>query len=290
MQELPFRETVLEELVEVHGIEWLAVFAYFDETGMHGDAAPITAVAGYLFSKDGAKSFRRKFDETIYPLLPPNENGEKTYRSAKCIPGRDQFSLLPEPEREHIVDLLVDAIKKSVVLGVCIAIKKEDYAKAIASSPKLRELAGDKYSVCLIRCAENMAAWLDREKIPGRVHYLFEAGCAYQNEANAILAKISVSNELKTRYRWHGYSFVDKGPDVPQLFAPDLLAWEWQRAYINANNPQQYTEWRLTLKRLADGTPFIPEMETETSVGIRALINVFYGLTLSGGADGGQAQ
>jgi hypothetical protein len=287
VQDLPFREMPLEDLMEAFGIKRVAVFFLCDETGMQGDAAPLTAVAGYLFSKDGVKLFRRMFDENILPLLPLDANGDKTYRSAQCIPGRGPFSSMSESERERIVDLLVEAIKKSVTLGVMIAIRKEDYAEAIAASPKIGGVAGDKYSVCLIRCIEYMAAWLDKQQIPGRVNYVFEAGCASQAETDSILRNISRSEELKARYRWHAYSFMVKNANLPELFAPDLLAWEWQRAYSNATNPR-FSEWRLTLKKLVDGTPHLPLFETATSVGIRAIVNSFYGLTLPRGADGEQ--
>src|SRR6266403_90806 len=100
----------------MHGVDWIAVFAYFDETGTH-NAAPITAVAGYLFSKEGAKLFRRMFQDSISPLLPPDKHGEKIYHSSKCIGGNDQFEPLSIPQREHIVDLLVEVIKKSMTLG-----------------------------------------------------------------------------------------------------------------------------------------------------------------------------
>lgn len=273
----------LEESMYAHSIEWGVVFAYFDETGMHGDAAPITAVAGYVFCKKGAELFNKMFQENITPLLPLDKNGNKMYHSKSCIPTppRDYFKDVPQNVRERIVELLVDTIKKSVTLGVVIAIRREDYEEAIAAAPKLRELAGSKYSVCLLRCIEYVSAWLDHEQMSGRVEYLFEDGCTDQIEAEAILKNISASNELMRRYRWRGRSFVVKSTNDPQLFASDLLAWEWQRAHINAMD-SRHTEWRPTLEKLVDGTPHIPRYETPTSVGIRAIVNSFYGLT--GGA------
>ena len=160
----PYYESLFEDSWEVHGIEWIAVFAYFDETGTH-DSALITAVAGYLFSKDGAKLFRRMCHENIDPLLPLDKHGQRVYHSTKCIGGFDQFATLTVTQRERIVDLLVETIKKSMMLGVVIAIENKDYEDAIADSSRTRELAGDKYSVCLTRCIENMAAWLNRKDI-----------------------------------------------------------------------------------------------------------------------------
>lgn len=255
-----------------------AMFAYFDETGTHGDQAPITAVAGYLFSESGAELFRQMFQENVYPLLPPDRHGNKIYHSHKCIGGYDQFANLTPLEREHIVTLLVEAINKSITVGVVLVLPKEASADAIDRAPGLKSLAGDAYSQCLIRCIEYMAEWLDDESVSEQVDYIFEAGCIYQKEANRIFEKIAALEELKARYHWHSYSFCEKSAESPQLFAPDLLAWEWQRAHINAMNPH-CKEWRLTLKTLFAGSPHIPRYLTSTSVGIRAIINAFYGLT-----------
>src|SRR6266852_26083 len=127
-----------------------------------------------------------------------------------------------------------------------------------------------------------MAAWMDKKNVVGRVQYVFEAGCEHQEEANKILANISRSEELKERYRWHHYAFIDKGPGVPQLFAPNLLAWEWQRARINSLYPQR-GEWRLTLKKLCDGTLHNMQYLSEASVGVNAIVNTFYGVTSAKG-------
>jgi hypothetical protein len=278
--QLPYEETIFEDSLDVHGVAWVVVFSYFDETGMHGDA-PDTIVSGYLFSKDGVKLFRQLFNENVSPLLPLDKHGRRMYHSTKCIGGHGDFSSLLPPERERIVDLLAESIVKSVTLGVVVGMEKQEYEKALAKNPPLRELAGDPYSVCLIRCIENMCGWIEESKIEGRIQYVFEAGCEHQKEANVILGRISQSEELKRRYRWHHYSFIEKSPEVPQLFAPDLLAWEWQRARLNALKPQR-KEWRLTLKKLTHGKPHIASYQTATSVGIRALVNSTYGLTRIG--------
>ena len=87
--QLPYYESPFEDSLEVLGIDWIIVFAFFDETGMHA-SAPDTVVAGYLFSKDGAKNFRRMFQENIFPLLPPNKRGERIFHTSMCIGRNDE--------------------------------------------------------------------------------------------------------------------------------------------------------------------------------------------------------
>jgi hypothetical protein len=257
--------------------QYQPMFAYFDESGMHG-SAPDTVVAGYLFSKAGAKNFRRIFQEGICPLLPVNDKGQRIFHASQCIGGYGEYETLSKAHRERIVELLVDGTKKCVSLGTVEGIEKPEYAKAVANSPVLRQLAGSEYTVCLHRCIANMAEWLNNKNVSGRVMYVFEAGCEHQQEAKRLLANISQTDELQKRYRLHGYAFVDKRADVPQLSAPDLLAWEWQRARVNSLNPKR-GEWRKILKKLIDGTPHIGEYLSDTSVGVNAIVNTFYGIT-----------
>ncbi len=243
---------------------------------MHG-GAPDTVVAGYLFSEKGSMLFRKLYEQKIAPLIPADEHGRRFFHARKCVNGLDQFERLSAGEREQIVDSMVEAICASVMLGVVVGVENQEYAKAIAESPDLRQLAGDEYSVCLVRCIENLAGRLDHDKTPGKVHYIFEAGCKHQKAANRILRRLSGSTELKDRFRWRDYSFRGKDETVPQLFAADLLAWEWQRSRTNSLN--QRKERRLTLKRLTEGASHIASYQTVTTIGIRALINSFYGLT-----------
>jgi hypothetical protein len=255
------------------------VFAYFDETGMHG-SAPDTVVAGYLFSKDGAKRFREMFQENVFPLLPPNQRGERIFHACKCCPplGNDEYSYLGAGERQHIIDLMVDAIVKTATMGSVIGIEKKEYQKAVSRSPVLRQLSGSEYSVCLQRSLDSVSTWMHEKGLRGRLQYVFEAGCEHQKEANEILFNVSKSEAMRTKYRWHNYAFVEKGANVPQLFASDLLAWEWQRRRLNDLHPQR-GEKRMTLNKLAKEVPHIMGYESELSLGVRALINTNHGVT-----------
>jgi hypothetical protein len=271
----------LEDFIDLHEIDWIIVFAYFDETGMHA-SAPDTVVAGYLFSRDSAKAFKQGCADNVFPLLPFNKRGKKVFHASKCCPdfGNAEYESLPLEKRRHIADLVADETVKTVSLGCVVGMEKEEYRKAVEHSPILRQLSGSEYTACLVRCVENMASWLDGEKISGRVLYVFEAGCEHEDEATRFLNNIAKSEELKRRYRWHNYAFVEKSPQVPHLFSADLLAWEWQRWRLNGLNPQM-KEGRPILRKLITGKPHIKEYISEPGLGIRALINSFYGVSTS---------
>ncbi len=263
--------------MEVHGIDWIAVFAYFDETGMNR-RDPTNAVSGYLFDKAGAKRFREKYWRDIHSLIPPNKHGEKIYHTGKCVRGYDEFETLEQPQREHIVDLMVDAICESCKLGVTIVLPEDVRKEALSHWPNVELMAGRAYSQCLLRCMEYMMGAIIAEGWIGRIEYVFEAGSPYQQQTEELMAKIRRTKQFRERYRLHDYSFRDKGPDIPHLYAPDLLAWETQRAEINANNPQR-EEWRLTLQKLVGCVPHITRYMNVGSVLALGINNLNWGLT-----------
>jgi hypothetical protein len=255
------------------------VFAYFDETGMHA-GAPDTVVAGYLFEKNKAKEFSRNFRENILPLLPINKKGKRIFHANRCCPffGHAEYESMRNEDRQKIADLVADSAMEAVTLGAVSGMEKTEYAKAIRNSPQLADLTGSEYTACLVRCVENMAAWMNENNVKGRVLYIFEAGCEHQEEANKFLFRISQSEELKRRYRWHNYAFVEKDENVSYLYPADLLAWEWQRWRQNQLNPKM-NESRPRLSRMLKAKPHIKEYNSEVGLAIRALINVFYGVS-----------
>ena len=180
-------------------------------------------------------------------------------------------------KREKIVDTLVEIAKQTMVVGAVAAIETGTYEAETQRQPQIRRVVGSAYSLCAMRCAQYMAAWLDRNVLPGRIKYFFEAGNEREGEARHFLLQIERNRELKQRYRMDEYSFVPK-PDAPQLQAADLLAWEWQRNHETAMNPDKSRhEWRLTLKSLCE-RPHYAEFLAETRTGILAMVNLFYGL------------
>src|SRR5690242_12500486 len=120
----PFQERPLFlQSLDVHRTEWVVVFAYFDETGTSGGAERLTAVAGYLFTAEGADSFWELYKKNVEPLIPPDEDGVRMFHASQCILGYPPFNVLLVDEREHIVNQLVAAIQNSVTMGTVVAIE-----------------------------------------------------------------------------------------------------------------------------------------------------------------------
>ncbi len=248
--------------------------AYFDETGTHG--APVVCVAGYLFDGGSAIRFEALHTERVKPLLPASAQG--TFHAANCFSRCTEFDSLNRTQSNDIFDAMIEVLKSTLMYGMLAEIETAVYEAEIKRlGPKVRRMVGSSYSICAIRCAQNVAEWLTENGIEGDVHYLFESGCQYAGEAAHFFKQIGRTPELKSRFRFGGCSFVTK-QEAPQLQAADLLAWEWQRERATLTEPEKHhRERRLTLRRLAaNGHPH--QLEHISNVGVFAIVNSFYGI------------
>jgi hypothetical protein len=247
--------------------------AYCDATGMHDDAY-LTLVGGYLFTKPAAIEFKSQWVKEVKPLLPP---GVDYFHATDCIGGYGKWKVLSQEERDTIVQAMVDITKQTMSYGITVGIPPATYEQVIQKNPQMKNMAGSAYYLCLIRCVEYFSGWLDREKIDGDISYFFEAGDRYAGQAAVFLSKIKTHEELCHRYRLRDYDFPTKR-DAPPLQAADLLAWEWQRSYGTAMlSDWKGRPWRRTLASLVEKR-HQGELLTETSVGLRAMLNTMSGL------------
>jgi hypothetical protein len=263
--------SLLEDSMFVHGIKWVCVFAYFDETGTDGKS-PIVAMSGYLFSSDGAFRFDDLYRQRVVPMLPPEANG--IFHASHCMAQEKKFTSISKTHAENILCAMADAIEESVHFGVTILIERSDYEQAKIAQANIEELSGTPYAVCALSCIDDMNAWMDKEKISEGVEYIFEMG--HEREAREMLDRIGESQQLRTKYRWTKYGFAEKGSS-PQLCAPDLLAWEQQYAYKVALMKDR-RPWRMTLSGMVGAKPHITRFLSPIRIGGQGMMNMMYGL------------
>lgn len=250
--------------------------AYFDETGTH-EGAPLVCVASYLFDSDAAVKFEALHIERVRPLLPVSAQG--IFHAASCFGRYDEFASLTRTQSNDIFAAMIDVLKVTMTYGMLTEIEAVVYDAEIKRlGPQVRRMVGSAYSLCAIRCAENIAEWLTKCGIAGDVHYFFEAGNRYAGEAAHFFKQIESAPELRSRFRLGGYSFVQK-QDATQLQGADLLAWEWQREWATLTVPEnKHRVRRPTLRRLVDNE-HPHQFEHISNVGVLAIVNSFYGLT-----------
>jgi hypothetical protein len=75
-------------------------------------------------------------------------------------------------------------MKSTLMYGMLAEIETAVYEPEIKRlGPKVRRMVESSYSICTIRCAQNVAEWLTENGIEGDVHFLFESGRQYAGEA-----------------------------------------------------------------------------------------------------------
>lgn len=272
--------------LRARGIEWLIVIAYLDETNVPGAPDRLTAVAGYLFAPEGVTEFERRYRATVEPMLPLDKHGQKVFHANKCLTtfGYDQFEKMSADDREEIARRLVAALIPSVTMGAVVGVLQQDYddglsgrfarlrTAAVPDDHALAKVVGSKYSVCLIRCVQLIADWMDQKDLSGDVEYVFEAGCSHSAQAHLLLSRLITIPHLKKRYRMRDFAFADKGPQHPWLAAADYFAWEWQRYDQNSSQPHR-GEWRETIFPLIEAKPHVPAYLSGQSVAVQAIVN-----------------
>jgi hypothetical protein len=247
--------------------------AYFDESGTHGDSS-LVCVAGYLFSIDGAINFTHSWEKEVRPLLPV---GAEVFHAVDCVGHSRKFRTLTSSESERIFDAMVRIIKRTILIGLAVQIERATYDAEIKRQPRLKQFVGSAYSICAMLSVQIVSEWLDGQGKTGDVSYIYESGNEYEGEAAHFFSTIKRTSELKSRYRFARSRFALKN-EAPPLQAADLLAWEWQRAYRTAMQPERSTAgWRLTLKSLCERQHFLKHI-SGTEMGITALVNGFYNL------------
>lgn len=280
-------KSLFEISLDVHRIDWVVVFAYFDETfgGAHND---LTAVAGYLFNPEGAERFRQEYQKNVEPLLPIDpKRGVKMFHAAPLFDGDDPFFGIERHVREGILARMAEAIRKSVTVGVVMGIERAEYEIGLKGRyigiqigerrmESLQPWVGSEYTLCLLRCIHGLNAWLDSQGVGAdRVEYVIESGSKHLDaEASQMLARLGPS-PLGKKYRWDKYSFVQKGPDTPWLFATDYFAWVWQRNDRLSEGvlKDEYGDWQTPVLPLIQDKLHLASYLTEQSVNMQALVN-----------------
>lgn len=272
------------ESLDVHHIDWVVVYAYFDET-VGGQNDELTAVAGYLFDRAGVERFLQIYRETIEPLLPPDKHGVKMFHAAPCFDGDDPYFGIARPIRECILARMATAISKSVTVGVVVGIDQKEYGAGLLGSAvqingkrpdSLEPWVGSKYSLCLLRCIHGLNDWMNGHNIDGPVEYVMESGNPKEDEAHRLLSRLNLS-PLRGSLRMGNYGFRPKGPENPWLFAADYFAWVWQKN-DRPILPNDVGDWQAPVRPMLESALHLGVDLTEQSVNTQAIVNAFNGL------------
>lgn len=206
----------LPELLLPKGGLLAVLEAYFDESGRPGGTF---AVGGYVFLPKHHKKFDAAWRRLMYPFWPFHMK-EFVHRRDK-IDRRTTFESLSDADRDRLIRDAVKIINRHTKLCISIACNSRDVERL---RPGLRGL-NSAYSVCCHMCMVLLGMWIERNKLPHQVAYVFEAGNEFQAEAEDVMRGAQRDSVTKQHCRYKAHAFVDKA-DASALQAADLFVWE----------------------------------------------------------------
>ncbi|XUM20240.1 DUF3800 domain-containing protein [Bradyrhizobium oligotrophicum S58] len=177
---------------------------YFDESGDFDMPPNIFCLSGYFIDSEAAVEMDVQWGEVLTAHSIPY------FHMVDCAHGAGVFAKMSRDERAQIARKLIDLIKKYVLEGVSVVVKKGSF--------ELSETNPDPYTSLVETCVYMLKSFLQGNQIKGDLAYFFEAGHknkgrAYNNVAQT-LTKMSAT-----------LNFGDKGT-VRLLQAADILAWQ----------------------------------------------------------------
>lgn len=206
----------------------LVLHAYFDETGS-GENDPLTAVAGFVFDKEGLTAFTEAWEPRVAGLSKP-------YRTSVCNQGEEPFGPpdWPRDARESLMKTLATLSVDHALAAFVVSTSKEDYEAARENGPGISKHLDSPYALCTMSVLEMVAAWVSHHAAGRKVYCWFESGGPGEAKAQELVGRIISDPEARADFSViHRRSWIPK-QDAPAFCCADLLAWEWRRNVLKS--------------------------------------------------------
>ena len=147
----------------------LVLQAFFDATGS-GTDEHLTAVAGFVYDKEGLTAFNEAWAPKVEALSKP-------YRSSACHAGKGQFG---PPDwclktRMDLMDDLATLSADHALAAFVVATENKDYEAARENAPEIKEYVDSPYGLCAMYVLAMFATWGSHNALGKKLHYWFEA-------------------------------------------------------------------------------------------------------------------
>lgn len=241
--------------------------ALCDETASH-KGKRITGVAAVLFDDSGYETFRAEWAPQLASL-------KKQYSMAHCYWGYEEFAKPPwnEQSRRALWQTLGRLIVRTRIASFVSFITDDDYQEHVKNQPNYEKRIGNPYNFCLMHCALQVSKFAKKQGA-GNVAYTFESGGPKMEDASAFMNRVARNEKVSADLSYGGHAFLSKSNE-PALYAPDYIAWGWQRSFSPGGN-----EWHETLKIILDdkSRPLYAGRMHEGDVAEHLIYNFFYSL------------
>jgi hypothetical protein len=187
--------------------------SYFDETNTHKGKERL-CVGGYIFLEEAANQQAIRWAELL------EKWNLRFFHMVDCAHNTGVFSHLNKTECDLAARQAIQIIKETASTGICVTVLESDYLEII---PKLK-FFGSAYDSCARDVITGVAAWMDRAKFTGQMHYVFEDGTNTSSHASWSIVQMMKDKELRAEARYSRHTFIKKIRS-PGVQAADILAW-----------------------------------------------------------------
>ena len=249
----------------------LVLQAFFDETGS-GENDELTAVAGFVYDKEGLENFTKHWG-------PEVSNLSGHYRSSPCNAGQEPFRLddWPEQRRQKLMDKLATLSADHALAAFVVATGREDFEAARENIPGIRRFLDSPYTMCAVNVLAMASSWVESARPGEKVYCWFEAGGPGEKKTVELVTRLIIDPETKDIFSFiKGRAWIPK-EGAPALCSADLLAWEWRQNVLKSQDvwtPRMY----LMMERMqVQSKPILPHHITGNALTRSALLNLFPG-------------
>jgi hypothetical protein len=224
---------------------------YFDDSGTH-PKSDIAVAACYVATVEQWKEFERNWKEA-------NDRFHfGIFHMVDFVAKKEQFSdkdAWTDPVRASLIRQLISIIKVRTRIGFCAAVFKSDYDAVMPDDLKER-MGRFHYTFAVRQCLSMIQKWREDFNLTAPMQYVFEDGTKGRGEILTTFDKVSGDERATKEFGFvpGGYSFIPKTENLPQLQAPDILAWEsgWHMKNTVAPDKRAGRPKRTSFKVLCD--------------------------------------
>ena len=202
--------------------------AYFDESWTEPKDYGVTAIAGYVASRDTWVSIEGPWADRLGLYA---DKGVKTFHAAHCCgeEGYGEFARLNTFHRMAILTELSGLLERADVQPIWSAVYTEDW-NAVVSDKNFLSKFPDPFNLCFEHMVWQLASWARRKANGERIAPMFARQDQYQHW-------MTLAEQAYSQFDWYK-SVLDPitfgyPSQVIPLQAADLLAheisWEWNR-------------------------------------------------------------
>jgi Protein of unknown function (DUF3800) len=216
------RISALELAAFLHCEALVMLQAFFDESGMHGDAR-VTCIAGYVATADAWASMESRWQA----VFDPYRHLGVTHWHSTDMPGLSGvFRNIDAATKDTIRASLVNVLKESDLCVIWNGIDTADFAKFVAPNAGRRKI--DPYDMCFYWVIRQLIFWRMRNKFDGRIGMMFGIHDRYNSRSEVSLKswkQFNLMEELDSIS--FGYP-----KNYPPLQSADMLSNEIYRCWL----------------------------------------------------------